>query len=72
MVPPSTLQGFVDGYDDGTLFGWAARAGDPGPVTLDIRRDGRSLGTAVASLYREDLKAAGIGAGPPRLRIPRP
>jgi hypothetical protein len=60
---PSSLQGFVDGYDDGTLFGWAARPGDARPVTLDIRRDGRSIGTTVAALYREDLKNAGIGDG---------
>ena len=58
-----TLQGFVDGCDDGILFGWAARPGDGRPVTLEILRDGRSLGTTVASLYREDLKNAGIGNG---------
>ena len=57
------LQGFVDGFDDGVLFGWAARQGDSRPVTLEILRDGRSLGTAVASLYRQDLKNAGIGDG---------
>jgi SAM-dependent methyltransferase len=61
--PPPSLQGFVDGFDDGVLFGWAARPGDSRPVTVEILRDGRSLGTAVASLYREDLKKAGIGAG---------
>ena len=57
------LQGFVDGFDDGTLFGWAARPGDARPLTIEVLRDGRSLGTALASLYREDLKNAGIGDG---------
>ena len=33
------------------------------PVTLEVLSDGRSLGTTVAALYREDLKAAGIGDG---------
>lgn len=60
-MPP--LQGFVDAFDAGTLIGWAARPGDARPVTIEVLRDGRSLGTAVAFLYREDLKNAGIGDG---------
>lgn len=60
-MPP--LHGYVDAFDDGTLIGWAARSGDARPVTIEVLRDGRSLGTAVAFLYREDLKNAGIGDG---------
>jgi SAM-dependent methyltransferase len=60
-MPP--LDGYVDAFDDGTLIGWAARPGDARPVTIEVFRDGRSLGRAVACLYREDLKNAGIGDG---------
>ena len=71
-MPPVPFQGFVDGYDDGVLFGWAARQGDQQPVTLEVLRDGRSLGTTVAALYREDLKNAGIGAGRHGFAFPLP
>ena len=57
------VTGYVDACDDGLLLGWAARAGDPAPVTIEVLCDGVSLGVATARIYREDLKAAGIGDG---------
>ncbi len=61
--PTAAVVGFIDAYDDGTLVGWAARPGDQGAVALDVREGGRTIGTVSASLYREDLRAAGIGDG---------
>jgi SAM-dependent methyltransferase len=57
------VTGYIDACDDGTLLGWAARPGDPAPVTVEVLCDGVVLGSAIARLYREDLKAAGIGDG---------
>jgi hypothetical protein len=57
------VTGYIDACDDGTLLGWAARPGDPDPVTVEVQCDGVVLGRAVAQLYREDLRVAGIGAG---------
>src|SRR6478672_4326473 len=59
----SEVTGYVDACDDGTLLGWAARPGDPAPVTIEVLCDGESLGVAAARIYREDLKAAAIGDG---------
>ena len=57
------VTGYIDACDDGVLLGWAARAGDAAPVTVEVRCDGVVLGSATAQLYREDLRAAGIGDG---------
>ena len=57
------VTGYVDACDDGMLTGWAARPGDPVPVTVEVMCEGVSLGLAAARIYREDLKAAGIGDG---------
>src|SRR5437868_5250688 len=57
------VTGYVDACDDGTLLGWAARPGDAAPVTIEVLCDGVSLGVSTARIYREDLKAAGIGDG---------
>ena len=57
------VTGYIDACDDGTLLGWGARPGDPAPVTIEVLCDGAVLGTTIARMYREDLKAAGIGDG---------
>jgi SAM-dependent methyltransferase len=57
------LDGYIDTLDDGVLTGWAARSESPEPVSLEIAVDGAALGRVMASLYREDLKQAGIGDG---------
>src|SRR5204863_1762312 len=57
------VTGYIDACDDGTLLGWAARPGDPAPVTIEVLCDGAVLGLAIARLFREDLRAAGIAEG---------
>jgi SAM-dependent methyltransferase len=57
------LQGYVDACDDGLLSGWASRTGSLDPVSLEVVCEGAIVGTATASLFREDLRAAGIGEG---------
>ncbi len=59
------LQGFFDGYRGGAFEGWAWRPGQPdaGPVCIEVYVNGFRLGEAEASIYRPDLRAAGIGHG---------
>lgn len=70
--------GYLDACDDGLVTGWAARLNEPQPVTVGIAVNGTTVGTALAALFREDLRSAGIGDGrhgfqfeiPPSLRQP--
>jgi hypothetical protein len=49
---------------DGLLTGWCWDAADPGRrVVLNVLTDGVHAGTAVAGLFREDLRVAGKGTG---------
>jgi SAM-dependent methyltransferase len=58
----TSAQGYVDSCDDGYLSGWARGTSDD-PVAVEIFCDGVHTGVAKADRFREDLKAAGIGAG---------
>ena len=61
ITPPtsirkSTLLGFVDGFRDGTLYGWALNPGDPTtPVAVDILVDGEFYERASADQRRDDV-----------------
>ena len=58
------LQSHFDGYRGGSFDGWAWRPGYPDdPVTVEILVDGVLVAEVVASEYRPDLRAAGIGHG---------
>jgi hypothetical protein len=58
------LRGFVDRITDECVAGWAQNLDHPeAPVCLDIVAGGLRLGQVLASVYREDLKLAGIGSG---------
>lgn len=73
LVEPNNVQyaqtavrrfaGYFDGLINGRLAGWAWQEGESKPVSVDILADGNIVATAVAELYRDDLKAAGIGSG---------
>ena len=56
--------GHLDIGQAGILHGWACNHRDPSkPVRVRIVHDGATIGEAEANIYREDLRAAGIGAG---------
>lgn len=56
------LRGNLDGILSGTLQGWA-RLRSPGTPHVGLFAGGEMLDEVPANLYREDLKAAGIGTG---------
>ena len=56
------VEGYLDGADNGELYGWARSLTDPGlTVTVSIFHGAEHLGDAPANLFREDLRRAGIG-----------
>jgi hypothetical protein len=58
------LHGFVDAVSRGAIEGWAQNAGYPeAAVCLDIFAGGHLIGRTLANLYRDDLRAAGLGSG---------
>ncbi len=62
-TPPAILSHF-DGYRGGSFDGWAYRPEHPDdPVVVEILVDGVLVAEAVASEYRPDLRAAGVGHG---------
>jgi Hint domain len=67
------LRGFVDAVSRGAIEGWAQNAGHPeAAVCLDILAGGRLLGRTLANLYRDDLRAAGLGSGRHAFRFELP
>ena len=58
------LRGYIDRVRSSSIAGWAQNADAPeAPVCLDILADGKLIGRVLANVYREDLKAAGLGSG---------
>jgi hypothetical protein len=63
-APVPVYEGYVDGVDCNIVTGWAWNRTLPDtPINVDIYTDGRYIGTAAASAYRQDLAAAGKGNG---------
>ena len=63
-VIPGPLEGFIDTADAWHIHGWALDTAYPNlPVLLDIRLDDEALGDVLAVQPRDDLRAAGKGAG---------
>jgi hypothetical protein len=61
---PGPLRGWIDRIGPDRIDGWAQDVGHPGrPVRLEVWLRGTLLGTVVASGYRRDVEAAGIGGG---------
>jgi hypothetical protein len=61
---PVPLKGFVDLISTRVVSGWAQNAQLPeAPVCVEILADGHVIGTALANIYREDLKIACLGSG---------
>jgi hypothetical protein len=65
-MPPVSLgelRGFVD-QTGKVVTGWAQYADAPEhPVPLDVYAGALRLGRVLANLYREDVRAAGLGSG---------
>jgi glycosyltransferase involved in cell wall biosynthesis len=58
------FQGFFDGYRGGAFEGWVWQPDEPdAPVVVEVYANGFRLGETEASIYRPDLRAAGIGHG---------
>jgi len=70
---PADLQGFIDGVDNGRVFGWAFDRNAPDRrVAVQLRRDGELVDEAVADRRRGDLIANGVGDGAHAFELPLP
>ncbi len=64
MPEETPVVGYCDGVKGEDIYGWAWRPDTPDqPVEIEIYIDGRLAQSTVASDYRPDLRAAGIGNG---------
>jgi len=71
MEEATEIVGHFDGYRSGKFVGWAWRPQDPNHlVTVEVVADGFVIGEGLASIYRADLRAAGIGNGFHAYEIP--
>lgn len=67
------IHGCLDQVTPSLVVGWATDADLPdAPVTVEVWMDGAVAGTALATIYRPDLKNAGIGSGCYGFRIDLP
>ncbi len=72
-MPALSCNGYLDGYDDHHVLGWAYDAGRPDePVEVEILWDGRAVAVATANLFRSDLLEHGVGGGQHGFRCPLP
>ncbi len=56
-------RGNFDSVKQGAVIGWCAQNGSDQPVEVELLVDGVPVAAAKADIYRNDLQAAGIGAG---------
>ncbi len=65
MTPEDApVVGYCDGIKGEDIYGWAWRPDLPDqPVEIEVYLDGRLAQSTLASSYRPDLRAAGIGHG---------
>jgi hypothetical protein len=62
-------RGHFDGVVEGHAVGWCATEGDAAPVTVEVLANGAVVANGLASQFRRDLLAAGIGRGVHGFRI---
>jgi hypothetical protein len=62
-------RGHFDGVVGGYAVGWCAAAEGAEVIAVEVLADGVVVASGVASLFREDLLAAGIGQGTHAFRI---
>ena len=71
--PAPKFQGFFDAYRGGAFEGWVWRPSAPDQaVVIEVFANGVRVGETEASLYRPDLRAAGIGHGRFGFSLPFP
>ncbi len=62
--PPPLYEGFLDGADCGSIFGWAWDANQPNtPISVDIYGDNMLIAVVLADQFRQDLANVGKGNG---------
>ncbi|MFD1143457.1 hypothetical protein ACFQ4C_20190 [Larkinella insperata] len=64
--PPATgnYEGFLDKVECGTIRGWVWDSKQPNtPLPVEFSADGIVIGSTLANIYRQDIKAAGKGNG---------
>jgi glycosyltransferase involved in cell wall biosynthesis len=72
-VKDESVAGYCDGVKGAEVYGWAWRPDYPDkPVDIELWVDGVLAGSTTASLYRPDLRAAGVGHGRYGWRLPLP
>ncbi len=72
-VKDGGVAGYCDGVKSGEAYGWAWRPDYPDKsVDIELWIDGGLVGQTTASLYRPDLRAAGVGHGRYGWRLPIP
>lgn len=57
------MHGFLDGFEQGVLRGWAWNSNTGAQVSIKIEIDGEIFKILPCNLYRSDLEEAGVGAG---------
>ncbi|MBC7801314.1 MAG: hypothetical protein H7Z10_11885, partial [Gemmatimonadaceae bacterium] len=72
LSPDRTFIGFIDSVEHGIVRGWAAAAGTPAPVGVELLIDGLPFAEAPANLHRDDLLQAALGTGHHGFRLPIP
>lgn len=64
MAVASQITGYLDGIIDGQAHGWAYTPADPSQrLVVEIVADDEIIARGFADLYRDDLRAAGVGDG---------
>ncbi|MFC5408321.1 beta-propeller fold lactonase family protein [Larkinella bovis] len=59
-----SYEGFLDKVECGSIRGWVWDKKRPNtPLTVEFTADGKVIGTALANIYRQDIKEAGKGNG---------
>lgn len=65
------FRGNIDGYNGQEIYGWAARSSDSsGGLSIGLFVSGGLMATTVASMFRADVRDAGIGDGNCGFMIP--
>ena len=69
-VKPATAQCHFEGVVDGRVQGWAYDSAQPGKaLTVEVLYAGQVVARGLADLYRQDLRAKGMGDGRHHYRL---
>jgi glycosyltransferase involved in cell wall biosynthesis len=71
-IRQQTVKAYLDKYDNGYLYGWAASTQDDRQLHIDVYVDNQKITTCKADKYRTDLQNCGIWSGRHSFRVPVP